>query len=100
MLYQVDIRRAEPPQVVEEFWQAEVQAADDVKSYANKLVEGTLRHLADISMPGMSSMPSRRAAGSATARASVLSWSVMAIAESPACLASSTTRSGDSIPSE
>ena len=48
MLYQVDIRRAEPPQVVEEFWQAEVQAADDVKSYANQLVEGTLRHLADI----------------------------------------------------
>ena len=48
MLYQVDIRRAEPQQVVEEFWQAEVQVADDVKSYAKQLVEGTLQHLADI----------------------------------------------------
>ena len=48
MLYQVDIRRAEPQQVVEEFWQAEVQVADDIRSYATQLVEGTLRQLADI----------------------------------------------------
>ena len=48
MLYQVDIRHADPTQVIEEFWQAEVQVADEVKRYANQLVEGTLQRLADI----------------------------------------------------
>ena len=48
MLYQVDIRHADPTQAIEEFWQAEAQVADDVKRYANQLVEGTLQRLADI----------------------------------------------------
>ena len=48
MLYQVDIRHADPKQVIEEFWQAEAQVADDVKSYANQLVEGTRQRLTDI----------------------------------------------------
>ena len=48
MLYQVDIRRADPTQVIEEFWRAEAQVADDVKSYANQLVEGTRQRLTDI----------------------------------------------------
>jgi len=48
MLYQVDIRQVDPKQVIEEFWQAEVQVADDVKSYANQLVEGARQRLADI----------------------------------------------------
>ena len=48
MLYQMDIRRADPKQVIEEFWQAEVQVADDVKSYANQLAEGTRQRLTDI----------------------------------------------------
>ena len=48
MLYQVDIRHADPKQVIEEFWQAEVQVADEVKRYANQLVEGTFQRLADI----------------------------------------------------
>src|SRR3989338_2606110 len=48
MLYQVDIRHADPKQVIEEFWQAEAQVADDVKSYANQLVEGARQRLTDI----------------------------------------------------
>ena len=48
MLYQVDIRHAEPCQVTEEFWQADPQVAEDVQRYANQLVEGTLQHLTDI----------------------------------------------------
>jgi N utilization substance protein B len=48
MLYQVDIRRADPKQIIEEFWQADTQVTDDVKSYANQLIEGTRQHLADI----------------------------------------------------
>ena len=48
MLYQVDIRRVDPKQVIEEFWQAEAQVADDVKRYANQLVEGARQHIVEI----------------------------------------------------
>ena len=48
MLYQVDIRRADPAQIISEFWQAHEQITDDIKAYANRLVEGTLQRLADI----------------------------------------------------
>ena len=48
MLYQVDIRRADPKQILEEFWRAHEQITDDIKAYASQLVEGTLQHLADI----------------------------------------------------
>ena len=47
MLYQADIRHAPYQQIVEEFWQAH-DAALDVKTFANQLVQGTLDHLPKI----------------------------------------------------
>jgi N utilization substance protein B len=48
MLYQVDIRRADAAQAIEAFWQSDEQFPEDIKTYANQLVTGTLEHLPDI----------------------------------------------------
>lgn len=44
MLYQVDIRRAEARQVLEEFWQGHEPTPEDIRAYADELVEGTMAH--------------------------------------------------------
>lgn len=44
MLYQLDIRHdAAPKQIIEEFWQEDA-SAEEVRSFANQLVEGTVQH--------------------------------------------------------
>ena len=48
MLYQVDIRHADPAQIIGEFWQAHEQITEDIKAYANQLVTGTLQHSVEI----------------------------------------------------
>ncbi len=50
MLYQADIRRADPAQVLGEFWQTEGEEAADpeVQPFANQLFTGTLERLAEI----------------------------------------------------
>ena len=48
MLYQADIRRVDPPQVLEEFWRGRDPAPAEVKTFANTLFEGTLRHRQEI----------------------------------------------------
>jgi N utilization substance protein B len=47
MLYQMDIRRSSPQQIMGEFWQARGPTAD-VKAFANRLFEGTVEHLPEI----------------------------------------------------
>ena len=47
MLYQADIRRADPQQVLEGFWR-EPEPAGEIKAFANELFSGTMAHLADI----------------------------------------------------
>lgn len=47
MLYQVDIRRTQDPQVAEEFWQLH-EVEDEVKVFATMLVRGTMTHLAEV----------------------------------------------------
>lgn len=44
MLYQVDIRKAEPLQVMGGFWQEHEAEAEDIRLFANELLKGTLRH--------------------------------------------------------
>ena len=48
MLYQVDIRRAGSPAILEEFWQAHEPAPAEVRAYADALVQGTLQHLPEV----------------------------------------------------
>lgn len=49
MLYQADIRRASPQQILlEEFWQAREPVPTEVKAFASALFEGTLRHRQEI----------------------------------------------------
>jgi N utilization substance protein B len=48
MLYQVDIRRAEAEQTIAAFWDDDGQAVDDIRTYADQLVRGTLEHLPEI----------------------------------------------------
>lgn len=48
MLYQMDIRQVPAPQIMEEFWRAEEQPAEDVKPFANQLMAGTVEKLAEI----------------------------------------------------
>ena len=47
MLYQLDIRHADYPEISTEFWAAH-EAALDVKTFANQLAQGTRERLADI----------------------------------------------------
>ena len=47
MLYQADIRHAQPRDIIEEFWR-ESDAPEVVRAFANQLVTGTAAHLADI----------------------------------------------------
>lgn len=47
MLYQVDIRRTQDPQVAEEFWQLH-EVEDEVKVFATTLVRGTMTHLTEV----------------------------------------------------
>lgn len=47
MLYEVDIRRADWREITEEFWQAQ-EAPEDVRTFANQLVGGTVEHLTEI----------------------------------------------------
>ncbi len=47
MLYQLDIRRAPPEQILGEFWQ-EHEPPDDVKTFANHLFMGTMDHLGEL----------------------------------------------------
>ena len=44
MLYQVDIRKAEPQPVMVGFWRAHEPEAEDIQSFANQLVMGTIEH--------------------------------------------------------
>ena len=48
MLYQIDIRQSDAKQVIGDFWDAHEQLDEDVKAYANRLVEGTLERRPDI----------------------------------------------------
>ena len=48
MLYQIDIRQADAKQVIGDFWDAHEQLDDEVKAYANRLVEGTLERRPEI----------------------------------------------------
>ncbi|MBI3320969.1 MAG: transcription antitermination factor NusB [Candidatus Omnitrophica bacterium] len=48
MLYQADIRHAGAQPILEEFWQGHEPAPDEVRAYAEELVQGTLQHLAEI----------------------------------------------------
>ena len=47
MLYQVDIRRAEPRDIAEQFWQHQ-EAPEDVRGFAAQLFTGTMERLRDI----------------------------------------------------
>lgn len=47
MLYQMDIRHALAPQIVEEFWRAH-EPTGEVKEFANQLFSGTAAHLPQI----------------------------------------------------
>ena len=47
ILYQVDIRRGEPAEILKEFWEAH-QPPDEVKAFAQQLAEGTIAHAQDI----------------------------------------------------
>jgi transcription antitermination factor NusB len=47
LLYQADVRRAGFEQVAEAFW-TDHQAPAEVRAYADRLVTGTLAHVADI----------------------------------------------------
>ena len=47
MLYQADIRHADPRQVVEEFWR-ESEQPEEIKAFANQLFSGTTSHLQEI----------------------------------------------------
>ena len=47
MLYQMDIRRSSPGDVLAEFWGAH-EPETDVKEFANKLFAGTIERLAEI----------------------------------------------------
>jgi N utilization substance protein B len=47
MLYQMDIRREAPEQLLGEFWQ-EHEAPSDVKGFANQLFSGTMAHLPEL----------------------------------------------------
>ena len=50
MLYQLDIRRASPKQILDEFWQTSesTESAEEIKQFANQLFEGTAARLAEI----------------------------------------------------
>ena len=47
MLYQLDIRHVKPPEIVEQFWQEDA-SSQDVRSFADRLVTGTIDHLPEI----------------------------------------------------
>ena len=47
MLYQADIRRLPPQQVIEEFWQREAPP-EDIKGFATQLFSSTAAHLDEI----------------------------------------------------
>ena len=46
-LYQLDIRRGEPAEILKEFWEAH-QPPDEGKAFAQQLAEGTIAHAQDI----------------------------------------------------
>ena len=48
MLYQLDIRRASPEQILEGFWQFHEPPSEDIKTYAAELFAGTARHLSEV----------------------------------------------------
>ncbi len=47
MLYQFDIRHAEPSQLTEEFWRDQ-ELSPEIKAFANTLFSGTVERLAEI----------------------------------------------------
>ena len=47
MLYQVDIRHADCRQILQEFWR-DHERADEIKQFANQLLQGTVARLAEI----------------------------------------------------
>ena len=47
MLYQLDIRRSKPADILETFWQ-QLEEPEDVKEFANRLFEGTAAHMPEI----------------------------------------------------
>jgi N utilization substance protein B len=49
ILYQVDIRRSDHHQIIEEFWNTqEPTPTDEVRAFANELATGTIERLAEI----------------------------------------------------
>ena len=46
-LYQIDIRHADCRQILQEFWR-DHDSASDIKTFANRLVQGTMEHVTDI----------------------------------------------------
>ena len=48
MLYQLDIRRTTAEQIKEGFWQAQEEATDDIKPFADTLFNGTVQRLGEI----------------------------------------------------
>ena len=47
VLYQVDIRRGEIAEILQEFWEAH-QPTPEVKTFAHQLAEGTMAHVQEI----------------------------------------------------
>ena len=47
ILYQVDIRHGDVLQIIAEFWQAH-QALAEIRTFSNRLVEGTVQHQKEI----------------------------------------------------
>ena len=47
LLYQADIRHADCRELLQEFW-TEHQAAEEVRTFANHLVQGTVEHVGEI----------------------------------------------------
>ena len=48
-LYQVDIRHADCQQILQEFWR-DHDTTSEVKAFSNRLVQGTMEHVADIDL--------------------------------------------------
>jgi len=48
MLYQADIRRASPQQILDEFWQGREPMSAEVKAFASALFTGTVQHRQEI----------------------------------------------------
>ena len=47
MLYQMDIRSAQPQEILAEFWE-DAEPGEEIKGFANQLVSGTAEHLPEL----------------------------------------------------